>query len=449
MGNLFGTDGIRGVAGAVPLDKETVYRVGYCVTQHLSSGEFPPRILVARDTRISGPWLQHVLSRAIADAGGVIEDCGVISTPAVSLLTIETGAHAGIMISASHNPFEDNGIKVFSGAGMKFSDAVEDEIESRIRQSRCAAPADLDEFNPDYEGSVLHRVARCEERYGRFLRGCVAPQFRLNGSRLVVDCAHGALSAFAPAFLESYGAHVHELHCRPDGRNINRQAGALHLERLQEEVKSRGADLGIAFDGDADRVMLVDRTGAVRDGDDVLYLLARYTDFENAPRVVVGTVMANLGLELALAHIDFRLVRTSVGDRYVLEEMLRLGAMVGGEQSGHVILTRFARTGDGLLTALKVLEIAQAEGRGIEELCAPVKRLPQLLVNVRVKEKTPFAEIPGLAVAEAAWRERLGPRSRILLRYSGTEKLARVMVEGEDRAKVEQAAREIAATFEP
>jgi phosphoglucosamine mutase len=263
-----------------------------------------------------------------------------------------------------------------------------------------------------------------------------------------VDCAHGSLSRVAPEFLRSLGAEVHPIHCEPDGCNINRHAGSLHLDVLQEAVRSQKADLGIAFDGDADRALFVDSQGRTRDGDDVLYLLARFGSFGDAPRTVVGTVMANLGLEVALEGIGFRLVRTAVGDRYVLEEMQRLGAVIGGEQSGHIILTRLARTGDGLLTALKVLEILAREKRDLNVLCAPVKRFPQVLVNVRVREKVPFENIAGLRDTEAACKKGLGAHSRILLRYSGTEQLARVMVEGEDERTVHEAARRLAAHFE-
>ena len=280
-----------------------------------------------------------------------------------------------------------------------------------------------------------------------FLRSCLEPGFSLEGRRLVVDCAHGSLSRIAPDFLRGMGAQVLAIHCLPDGRNINRHAGALHLGVLQKAVRAEGAELGIAFDGDADRVMFADSQGRIRDGDDVLYLLARYGDFSNAPRTVVGTVMANLGLEVALEEIGFSLVRTSVGDRYVLEEMLRLGAIVGGEQSGHIILTRLARTGDGLLTALKVLEILSREQRDLAALCSPVKRFPQVLLNVPVQEKIPFENISGLRDAEDACRKRLGNRSRIVLRYSGTEKLARVMVEGENDQAVLESAQLLAAHF--
>jgi phosphoglucosamine mutase len=447
MGGLFGTDGIRGVAGEPPLDRDDVYRIGYCLTGYLRSTHERPRLLIGRDTRISGPWIEGLLRRAIEDAGGSAELCGVVSTPAVSFLTQRTAAQAGIMISASHNPYQDNGIKIFCSQGIKFNDAVEEELEGQILSCTLAAPEGFG-TDPASEDPVLQVSPGYRDLYIEYLRSCVEPGFTLQGKRMVVDCAHGSLSHIAPGFLGSLGADVHAIHCRPDGRNINRQAGALHLGRLQEEVCARKADMGVAFDGDADRAMFVDAEGRIHDGDNMLYLLARYSNHMDAPRTVVGTVMANLGLEVALEELGIRLVRTSVGDRYVLEEMMRLGAVFGGEQSGHIILTRMARTGDGLLTALKVLEILAREKRSLADLCSPVKRFPQVLLNVRVRHKIPFDNIAGLRDTEAACRERLGMRSRILLRYSGTEKLARVMVEGEDELTVNEAARHLAAFFE-
>jgi phosphoglucosamine mutase len=446
MGVLFGTDGIRGVAGQPPLDSRTIYRTGFCLTRYLDSKSGPPRVLIARDTRISGMWIQRLLERAITDAHGTPEICGVLSTPAVSCLTTSTRAHAGIMISASHNPFEDNGIKIFAANGMKFTDAIEDELEKHILCSALTVPTGFDA--KDGSGDLLHAEDQYHGLYTNFLRTCLPANFRLDGARLVIDCANGSLSGIAGEFLTAMGADVRAIHCEPNGRNINLNCGALHLEQLCQTVVAEGADLGVAFDGDADRAMIVDRSGTVHDGDDMLYLLARYLDWEDAPPVVVGTVMANLGLEVALESIGFRLVRTAVGDRYVLEEMLHLGAAVGGEQSGHVILARLARTGDGLLTALKVLQVLREQQKDIAELTRPLQRFPQLLCNVKVREKVPFEEIPGLQEAEAQARQKLDGRSRILLRYSGTEKLARIMVEGEDDDRVKEVALDLASFFE-
>jgi phosphoglucosamine mutase len=446
VGSLFGTDGIRGIAGEPPLDRDAVYRIGYCLTRYLCAACAQPQVLIGRDTRVSGPWIESLLCNAIKDAGGSPELCGIVSTPAVSFLTKKVAAQAGIMISASHNPYQDNGIKIFCSQGIKFNDAVEEQLEMQILSCSLMAPNGFrpDSHDPEF---VFSHAPQYQNLYMDFMRSCLSPGFSLEGKRLVVDCAHGSLSHMAPDFLRSMGADVHAIHCRPDGRNINRHAGALHLGALQEAVRAQQAELGIAFDGDADRVMFVDARGRTRDGDDVLYLLARYGDFRDAPRTVVGTVMANLGLEVALEDIGFNLVRTSVGDRYVLEEMLRLGAIIGGEQSGHIILTRLARTGDGLLTALKVLEILAGEHQDIAALCSPVMRFPQVLLNVPVQEKIPFENISGLRDTENAYREKLGARSRILLRYSGTEKLARVMVEGENDQTVLEAAQHLAAHF--
>ena len=447
MGELFGTDGIRGVAGRHPLDADTIFRTGLCLAGHLAVRSERPHILLARDTRESGPWIESLLVRAVADAGGIAETCGVLSTPAVSFLATARGAHAGVMISASHNPYQDNGIKVFSSAGMKFNDAVEEELERAILS--CAERAPEEASAPVRPGAALRFESAPDylNLYAGHLKESVAPEFSLRGRRLAVDCAHGSLSAIAPGLLRDLGADVHAIHCEPDGRNINLRAGALHLERLQEEVSRRKAHLGVAFDGDGDRAMFVDSAGTVRDGDDILYLLACYGEMGPAQRTVVGTVMANLGLEIALRDTGFELVRTAVGDRYVLEEMLRRGAALGGEQSGHVIMTRHARTGDGLLTALKVLEILARERRDIADLCRPLRRYPQLLVNIPVAEKVPLDQVPGLHEAEAGCRTLLGPNSRIVLRYSGTEKLMRVMVEGESDELVRAAASRLASLF--
>jgi phosphoglucosamine mutase len=448
MGALFGTDGIRGVAGQHPLDANTIYRTGLCLARHLNSVHARPHILIARDTRRSGPWIETLLRRAIRHAGGIAEICGVTSTPAVSLLTVARKAHAGIMISASHNPYHDNGIKVFSSEGMKFNDTVEEELEAAILSCPECVPPTLTEDEAFRKSPDFASVPKYLRPYTRYLLTCLPRRFHLEGMRLVVDCAHGSLSAIAPGFLRGLGAEVHPLHCEPDGCNINHHAGALHLERLQQEVVHRKAHLGIAFDGDADRAMFVDSRGQTHDGDDVLYILARSLWSDGAPRTVVGTVMANLGLEIALQQEGFQLVRTAVGDRNVLEEMLRLGAILGGEQSGHVIMTRLARTGDGLLTALKILEALVAEKEDIAALCRAVERFPQVLLNVPVREKVPLEEIPGLPEAEAECRKLLGPRSRILIRYSGTEKLARVMVEGSEQAVVMEAATRLASLFQ-
>ncbi len=447
MGVLFGTDGIRGVAGEHPLDGDSVYKVGYCLTRYLETLDPCPRILIARDTRRSGPWIEAILVRAIHDAGGRPECCGVLSTPAVSFLALARRAHAGIMISASHNPYQDNGIKVFSSEGMKFNDGIEEELEQAVLSSSMRCPLRLSEEEACARNDGFASGDEYRSLYTGNLLRCLPAGFSLEGVMLAVDCAHGALSFIAPNFFRGLGAKVHAIHCEPDGRNINHQAGALHLDTLRSTVLQRKAHLGIAFDGDADRAMFVDAHGQVRDGDDILYILARYGDLEPGPRTVVGTVMANLGLEVALEEIGLKMIRTSVGDRYVLEEMLRSGSVLGGEQSGHLIQLRSARTGDGLLTALRVLEVLQREGKPLDCLCRPVRRFPQILLNVPVREKVPLERIPGLAETEAGCRRLLGARSRIILRYSGTEKLARVMVEGEEETSVQEAAERLAACF--
>lgn len=445
MGVLFGTDGIRGVAGEPPLDSDTLYRAGRALTKHFQRDAAHPRILLARDTRESGPWIESILARAISDAGGVAERLGVVSTPAVSLLTYRRSASAGIMISASHNPFRDNGVKVFAADGMKLNDSIEDQLERNILNNSLHAPAELASFQAPPPKTLSLGDSSCIEQYRSSLMEAVGSSLDFSGMRLMVDCAHGSLSAIAPDLFRRLGADVHPLHCVPDGRNINQACGALHMERLQRLVRESKMDFGVAFDGDGDRSLFVDRLGQIRDGDDVLWLLAQRMDFAKAAPVVVGTVMSNMGLEIALESIGLKLARTAVGDRYVLEDMLRRGAILGGEPSGHVILLRHARTGDGLLTTLKVLEVLWDHAHDFTERWTPVRRLPQILLNIPVREKVPFESIPGLRKAEEECRNALGSHSRILLRYSGTEKLARVMVEGEEAAPVEQAAERLAA----
>lgn len=448
MERLFGTDGIRGIAGRPPLDRETIYRVAFFLTRFLRRQQPSPRILIARDTRESGLWMEPIVAAAVRDSGGEPFRCGVLSTPAISFLTRHSGAQAGIMLSASHNPYQDNGIKIFSSSGMKFTDDVEKLLERQIvsqeadRSARSGSPADVPDPAPDTE-------ARYRNTYLSFLRETAVPCLRLDGMRLVVDCGNGSASEMAPPFLRDLGAEVRAIHCEPNGRNINLESGALYPGSLCRAVPAAGADLGIAFDGDADRAIFVDHQGTIRDGDDVLYLLARNGALSGAPPVVVSTVMANLGLELALSELGVRLLRTPVGDRYVLEEMLRSGAVLGGEQSGHIILSRISPTGDGLLIALKVLETLVRAGISLAEACAPLVRLPQVLMSVPVREKVPLERVPGLAAVEAECRKRLGPRCRLLVRYSGTEKVARIMVEGEGDVEVRQAAARLASVFEP
>ncbi len=451
MERLFGTDGVRGVANEEPLTPEFAYRLGRVVAAYLAErraggGPGPgsrPAILVGRDTRLSGPLLEQALVAGVLSTGVDALLVGVMPTPAVAALTRATGATGGVVLSASHNPFADNGIKLFSADGGKLPAAWEDEIEARLRG---------DDAGPRPTGAGIGRLrplAGADARYLAALRASVPPALDLSGFRLALDCAHGATYRLAPRLFRALGAEVVTLGVRPTGTNINAGCGALYPERLQARVRALGNAIGLAFDGDGDRLVTVDERGQVRDGDHLLAVFADVLHARGALRggVVVSTVMANLGLERALAERGIGMVRTAVGDRYVLEEMFRRGANLGGEQSGHIIFLDHATTGDGLLSALMLVWIVRETGRPLWELAARVAKLPQVLVNVAVRAKPPLAGIPALGDLVSRWEKKLEGRARILVRYSGTEPLARIMVEGDDRVTIDTVAEEIAAVL--
>jgi phosphoglucosamine mutase len=436
------------VANEAPLTPELTCRLGRVAATYLAervgSTRRRPVLLIARDTRVSGPLLEQALVAGILSAGVDALVAGVLPTPAVALLIPALGAAGGAVLSASHNPFEDNGVKLFSGEGDKLPDAWEDEIERRLEPGcEGARPT----------GARIGRVRAlrgAERRYLDGLRASLPTGFDLAGRRLVLDCAHGATYRVAPRLFRSLGAEVATLGSRPSGTNINRGVGALHPEGLQARVRAtRGTAIGLAFDGDGDRLIVVDESGAIRDGDHVLAVCARALRARGELRggVVVSTVMANLGLERALASIGIAMVRTTVGDRYVLEEMRRVGANLGGEQSGHVVFLDHARTGDGLLTALQLMRAVDEAGQPLSALAAQVEKCPQVLLNVRVRARPPLGELRRVAEALARWEDKLDGRARFLVRYSGTEPLARVMVEGDDYTTIAAAAREIAAAI--
>jgi len=431
---LFGTDGIRGVAGRAPLDAPTVYSLGFALGEwSLRHGE--RRILIGRDTRESGPELAATVARGLKDAGAEPVSAGVVTTPAVAFLTRTGPFSAGVMISASHNPYHDNGLKVFAHDGFKLPDIEEAALEKRIFEILPGAPE-----NP--QGFPAEEMPGLAEKYLEYLRQSAGGA--LSGLSVVVDCAHGAGFRLAPPLFRSLGARVTEMACAPDGRNINEGCGALHVEGLRQRVLEEHADFGAAFDGDADRCVLVSRSGKVLDGDHVLLIAGKAL----RPRAVVATVMSNLGLERALAACGIGLLRTAVGDRYVLEEMIRQDLPLGGEQSGHVIFRQFSTTGDGLLTALRVAAIARQAGATLDELTREFVVYPQILVNVRFREKRPLEELERVQKEIRAAKEEFGGAGRVLVRFSGTEPLARVMVEGPDAARVEERARRIAAAIE-
>ncbi len=434
---LFGTDGVRGVAGAYPLDPPTISRLGQALVGLLERKGSGGKVLIGRDTRESGPWMERALARGVRAAGGEVVSAGVIPTSAVSYLTKTHGFSAGAVISASHNPFGDNGIKVFSPLGIKIPDEWELEIEEDVLGGRGRLPgheADVD-VDPRLAGD-----------YADYLAGLVKGIRPPAGLKVVIDCANGASSVLGPRVLRGLGFEVETLHAAPDGRNINTGCGSLHPEHLVERVRASGAAIGVAFDGDADRALWVDGQGRLLSGDHTLFVQALHMREAGRLRTkeVVATTMSNMGLERALEERGLGLVRTKVGDKYVHEEMVARGANLGGEQSGHTIFLDDLPTGDGLLTALRMLEVLAARGGSLTRLVEGLVEFPQTLVNVRVRKKPDFTDYPEIAAAVEVTRATLGRDGRVDLRYSGTEPLARVMVEARDRAAVDSCARLVA-----
>jgi phosphoglucosamine mutase len=442
---LFGTDGIRGVAGVYPLDPVTVHAIGMALGRDAMRHEPQPEIVIGMDTRESGPWLAAQLAGGLGAAGVRSRFAGVVTTPGIAYLTRTGPFVAGVMISASHNPYQDNGIKVFGHSGFKLPDEEEHEIEQEIFRLLAASVAAT--ASP-LTASTLTEDPGLDRQYLENLAAATDVSFA--GARMVLDCGHGAAYRLGPELFRRLGAHVFEICAEPNGRNINQGCGALHLEPLQQAVREQGADFGVAFDGDADRAIFVARSGKLVDGDAVLLVAARAMKASGslAENLVVATVMSNLGLEKALEREDIRLVRTPVGDKYVLEEMVRSGAVLGGEQSGHVIFRRHATTGDGLLTALRIFEIAVKSGKGLDELTADLEIYPQRLKNVRVARKKPLDELPEVLREIRDCEAEFAGAGRVLVRFSGTEPLARVMVEGPNLAQVEDFTSRIAGAIE-
>jgi phosphoglucosamine mutase len=425
---LFGTDGIRAIAGEYPLDATTIYACGLALGHSLPKLHGKPRVILGRDTRESGPWIAATLAAGLRETGVRVESAGVITTPAVAFLAHTHGFQAGVVISASHNPWRDNGIKLFGGDGFKLADAVElameDEILHHAAKIEAPDPASLPPVKDD---------SGLREDYTQFLINCV-PSLRLNGLRIIADCANGAAAAVAPELFQRLGGDgVALLNVSPDGRNINAKCGALHPASVAAEVVARGASLGLTFDGDADRCMLTGAHSNIINGDAILLMVARDLKLRGllTGDLVVATTMSNMGLEAALKRSNIKMLRAPVGDRYVLEEMLKTQAALGGEQSGHILLPHLATTGDGLLTALVVLDLIARTGKSIDELTADLKVFPQVIVNVKVREKKPLGSIPAVAAAIRAAEEELKDSGRVVIRYSGTEALARVMIEAE------------------
>jgi len=444
VSRLFGTDGIRGVANEPPLTPDLAYRVGRELTATLAAaqhGSERVRVVIGRDTRRSGPLLETAIVAGLLSAGADCFSVGVLPTPGIALLTRGLDAHGGIVLSASHNPFEDNGIKLFSAEGMKFPDAWEDQIEARLAGADTA---------PRPRGAGVGRLVtyqRAEQYYIDFLTRCFP--IDLAGLTIVLDCAHGATHRVAPAVFRRLGARVITTSARPDGTNINAGCGALHPESLRDRVGTARADVGFAFDGDGDRLISVDHLGDIRDGDYALAIAGRHMAARGRleGNLVVTTVMANLGLDEALRGAGIRVVKTQVGDRYVHEEMQRSGANLGGEQSGHLLFPDHSPTGDGVLSALALLTVMRESGESLASLATCMRKFPQVLVNVPVTRKPPIDSLPALGERIRAFETEMNGTGRILVRYSGTEPLARVMIEGADAGRIRAMADELAATL--
>ena len=443
MKKLFGTDGIRGEAGKVPLDPATVRVIGASLARRLTEQiATAPRLVVGRDTRESGPWIEAALTAGAREAGAQVQSAGVITTPGVAFLTRTMPADAGVVISASHNPYQDNGIKVFQPSGRKIDDAIERQIEADV--ANAATSADSAPITTAKDAAVAS--SELKSKYLSYLTSEIGRDLSLSKLKIAIDCANGAAYEIAPEVFRSLGARVVTLNNEPNGRNINLDCGSLHIEGLQERVVAEHADLGVAFDGDADRALYVDAAGKFVDGDATLWVLANYLKAraELPGDTVVATVMSNLGLEIALRSKDIKLKRTDVGDKYVLDELLRSAAALGGEQSGHIIFPKTSLAGDGIITTIMLLRVMNEQRQSLAELTKGLQRYPQLLLNVRVLKKTPFEEMPSVQSAAREIQERLDGRGRLLLRYSGTEALARVMIEGENESKIRDYAQHLA-----
>jgi phosphoglucosamine mutase len=436
---LFGTDGVRGRAGAYPLDSPTVRRLGAALVRALPAANGAHRLLVGRDTRESGGWIARELAHGARSAGGEVVSAGIIPTPAVAYLAREQAFDAGVVISASHNPFEDNGIKVFSGAGEKFTEQLERTVEKVVADRSWQVPGGDAAFLEDEDLSAP---------YLEHARSALPATRGLARLRIAVDCANGATSTLAPRLLRELGFDLVTLGCDPDGRNINLECGSTKPAAMARAVVAHGCGLGIAFDGDGDRAIFADASGTIVDGDGVLLLAARHLQATGRLRgnSIVATVMSNIGLEIALRESGIGLVRCPVGDKHVMEELIARDLSLGGEQSGHVIFSDFLFTGDGLVTALNVLRVMAETGRELGDLAGELVTYPQVLVNLRVKEKRELGAIPAVAAVMGDVERRLGGRGRLLVRYSGTEPLLRVMIEGQDQQQITAWADEIADT---
>jgi len=437
---LFGTDGVRGVANVDPMTGEVAMQLGKAIAHLFKEVKGRHRIVVGKDTRLSGYMLETAMASGICSMGADVMLVGPLPTPGISFITTSMRANAGVVISASHNPYYDNGIKIFSRDGFKLPDDMEQKIEEMIFSGR------LDSLRPT-AGAVgrAHRIDDAIGRYVVFLKNTFPNDLTLEGLRIVLDCAHGAAYRVAPTVLEELGAEILPIGVEPNGENINEGCGSLHPEFASRVVREKGADMGIALDGDADRIVFIDRNGKEVDGDQILAICGLHMLSEDRlkKKTLVTTVMSNMGLERAMKRVGGKVVRTQVGDRYVVEEMVRSCYNLGGEQSGHTVFLDYNPTCDGILTALQVLAIMKRKERPLDELTKVMEPLPQVLYNVGVKEKKDLSEIPTMKKRVAAIEKTLGQSGRVLIRYSGTEPLLRIMIEGEDQKKLHQWAQDL------
>lgn len=441
MAKFFGTDGIRGTANRYPMSPDLVLKIGQVLGLYFKQVHKKPRILIGKDTRRSGYMLEQALCSGICSAGVDVGFLGPLPTPGIAYLTRGMRACAGIVISASHNPYQDNGIKIFSADGFKLPDEVEDILEAMLERDHFMEEAPI--------GAEIGKAKRIDDAIGQyavFLKEQFPKHLTLEGVRIAMDCANGASYKVAPKVFEELGAELMLRGNQPNGRNINSNCGALYPEQLTKDVHLYKANIGLAFDGDADRLIVVDEKANMVDGDEILAICANYLASKNnlKKKTVVATVMSNMGLDIALAKKRIKVVRTRVGDRYVVEEMRKNDYNLGGEQSGHLVFGDYQTTGDGILAALMLLQIVKETGKTVSELKSCMDHLPQVLKNVKVHKKVPVAELPQLQAQIKDFEKTLGRNGRVLFRYSGTENLARIMVEGENSQQIETMANDLA-----
>ncbi len=452
MGKLFGTDGIRGIANTYPMTPEMAVKIGKAAAITFRNGKERPVILIGKDPRISGYMIEYALTSGICSMGADVLLVGPMPTPAIALLTKSFAADAGIMISASHNPYEDNGIKFFDKNGFKLADEIEEKIEEVIFEELEAEDKKHGHIKAHISGIKIGKAFRIDDAAGRYVEFAKATVHnnRLTGLKVVIDCANGASYKVAPAIFRELGADVVVLNNAPDGMNINQDCGSLYPDVLKKAVLDKKADIGIAYDGDADRVIMVDEHGNDIDGDIILAIGARILAKKGklAKKTVVATVMSNIGLEISLQEEGLTLVRTDVGDKNVVDEMRKNGYVLGGEQSGHIIFLNHSTTGDGIITSLQIASFMKEQRQSLSELTKVMKKRPQVLINLKVKHKLPIEKLSTTKGAIKDAELKLVGKGRVLVRYSGTQNLARIMIEGDNEAEINELASNIADAME-